>query len=137
MSSAIEQGRRASVTLAQVTQELNEKLAFIEDQLVNLSLGVSVSVDLPTDKFDEFLALSFKKHGPIWGLFIEDGQSGIIAVKHASRDLRLKVADQLGTLVDELLKKSAAETAEVQERVSKLDALIASMQSPSNEDVPF
>jgi hypothetical protein len=125
LASRMSAVRAAGGTLGAMTDELNTKLAKIEQGLVRLQLGVTASVEMVDFSLESTPSLAFAKWGNSWRLVIEHPEVQDVPLVNASRELRLCAADYMPTLVQELLKKTAEETVAVKSRLQKLDEVIA------------
>jgi hypothetical protein len=126
LSARLSEAKKVAGVLNQITDDLNKKLFAVQHGLGELKLGVSASIELPADFGEDAPSLAYMKSNNGWGLYIETHNS-ITPLANASRALRLQAADKLQELVEELLRVTDEQVAEVRARVAKVDAIVSAL----------
>ncbi len=130
LAAAYARGRASADALANVTDELNSKIAEAETSLAALKLGVRASVLIREDTNSEtglswYSHLSFGKWEKSWRLLYETSSDFHDEVEttpltNASREVRLQAIDVMPDLLLAMVESAEKEADEVK---SKLDAL--------------
>lgn len=119
-----------SQNLNAVSDKLTEELTSVESALKKLKLGVTAWVNLFTEELaggeECVTSLGYCKHSGKWGLFIfeciagcePDGQ--ITPLREASRDLRVKAAEEIENLIERLAEEASETTAKIAKRTDEL-----------------
>ena len=134
--------RQLSSRFAAATDALNVALADAEKALTELGLGVSASVLIASEDFEDgdtpytyASYLTFCKTGKTWRLQVESGPDDDPAhfssspVCDTSRETRLLAAKHLPELLDSLIGRAEAELQEVEANANAVKSLVQTIRS--------
>ncbi len=125
--------RTKAKELDAATDDMNAALGQAERAMIDLRLGVSVSVRLEHDG-DWDVDLAFRKHDGKWSLLVEIGPDdqaewNVTPLLKASRQHRVMAAESLPALVDALIERTVTQAADIRKTTSEVRALVAELKN--------
>jgi hypothetical protein len=112
--------------LAELTDQLNEKIRDIEKGLEALGLGVAASVSMmPTELTKRFL--EFKKHDGAWRLIAAFDGGAREPLLNTSREIRCGAMAALTPLLEMMRKHVSQDIEQVQAALVRADTFLAAI----------
>jgi hypothetical protein len=115
--------------LAELTDQLNEKIRDIERGLEALGLGVTAMVPIPGPWGAR--SLEFAKHENKWRLTVVSDESAT-PLLNASRGVRCAAMAALSSLLEMMRKRVAQDADQVQAALSRADNFLAAIGAGGN-----
>lgn len=145
LAARLTRARELAPKLSDATDRLNVSLARAEHQFAALKLGVSAVIELSPEGDDgEYELLAFKKQGAEWKFVVmtgrePDGYDSESLLLKESKDVRLRAAEVLDQLLEELIHIAESQTEVVHSAIAKVDGLVEMLARAAEqvEPAPF
>lgn len=141
VAASFQQLKLAANQLNTVSDELGKSIAALDGALKRLNLGISAWVTFrgspEPDPYGNYWAeqLGYDKVGPKWGIAVrtmqgnaqdgyEDPDSDEWLFNDAPRALRIKAADHLPSLLEELTKEASATAAKLKDKIGQVQKVV-------------